>query len=46
MKEIDQHSYLSLSRRGSTTAAKKRTEAKYTVPVVAIAQIVPIGMDF
>lgn len=30
----------------STVPAKSRTADKYTVDVVRIAQIVPIGMDF
>lgn len=38
--------HLSRSKRLSTVPANSRTEDKYTVLVVKIAQIVPIGMLF
>ncbi len=37
---------MSLSSRGSTVAAKRRTLDRYTVEVVTMAMMVPIGMDF
>ena len=37
---------MSLSRRLSTVPAKRITDDKYTVDVVKMAQIVPIGIDF
>lgn len=37
---------MSLSSRLSTVPANSNTADKYTVEVVRIAQIVPIGMDF
>lgn len=38
--------YLSLRSRLSTVPANSKTHERYTVDVVRIAQIVPIGMDF
>ena len=38
--------YLSLRSSGSTVPANRRTLDKYTVDVVMMAIIVPIGIDF
>ena len=39
------HIYLSLRSKGSTVAANRSTDDKYTIDVVMMAIIVPMGID-
>ena len=45
MYSIFRHIYLSLRSKGSTVAANRSTDDKYTIDVVMMAIIVPMGID-